>query len=107
MSTLAYAALTTRRKEASPGTSSNAAAVDADNPKAGKPGVGTWVDTAAALVPAEVLAVTAFLIQTGHRESEGPGRTLDRHNLEHPQCSALVLGSACFVRRDLRRRTLD
>ena len=63
MSTFAYAALTARREEATPGTSANRNAVDPANTKAGKPGVGVWVDASAALVPAEVLGLHAFLIQ--------------------------------------------
>jgi len=51
MSTLAYAKLTSRREQAPPGTSSTTS-----------PGVGSWVDTLAALVPAEVLAAHATII---------------------------------------------
>jgi hypothetical protein len=72
MSTLAYAALTTRRQEASPGTSDDPSATDPANAKAGKPGVGAWVDTVAALVPAEVLAANAFLIQQVTTTTKGP-----------------------------------
>ena len=52
MSTLAYAALTKRREDAQPNTSVTQA----------PPGVGTWVDSLAALVPAEVLAALGFLL---------------------------------------------
>lgn len=52
MSTLAYARLTQAREEASPGTSTSAQA----------PGVRTWIDALAALVPAEVLVAHATLI---------------------------------------------
>ncbi len=52
MSTLAYAALTTRRDEAEPGTSNGSA----------PPGVGNWVDALAALVPAEVLGLHAVIL---------------------------------------------
>ncbi len=62
MSTLLYATLTNRREAASAGTSDKADAVDPANAAAGKPGVTMWVDAAAALVPAEVLAAQAFLI---------------------------------------------
>lgn len=52
MSTLAYAALTTKREMATPGTSSS------KNP----PGVSTFVDALAALVPAEVLTLHALIL---------------------------------------------
>jgi hypothetical protein len=52
MSTLAYAALTTRRDEADPGTSGSSS----------PPGVGSWVDALAALVPAEVLGLHALIL---------------------------------------------
>jgi hypothetical protein len=52
MSALAYGALTRKREEAAPGTST----------KEGQPGLGTYVDALAALVPAEVLAAHAFIL---------------------------------------------
>ncbi len=52
MSTLAYAALTTRRIQGAPGTTTTTA----------PPGVQTYVDAVAALVPAEVLALHAVVV---------------------------------------------
>jgi hypothetical protein len=52
MSTLAYATLTNRRDEAQPGSSSTTES----------PGVKTYVDAMAALVPAEVLTLHALII---------------------------------------------
>jgi hypothetical protein len=52
MSSIAYGALTRKRKESTPGTSSDQE----------KPGVRPYVDTLAALVPAEVLGVHAFVL---------------------------------------------
>jgi hypothetical protein len=52
MSVVAYAALTTKREEANPGTSTSTAA----------PGVKTYVDAFAALVPAEVLTLHGLII---------------------------------------------
>jgi hypothetical protein len=52
MSTLAYAALTTRREEATPGTSNSTES----------PGVKTYVDALAALVPTEVLTLHAVML---------------------------------------------
>jgi hypothetical protein len=63
MSTLAYATITARREAAPPGTSMTPGAVAPGGAPAVGPGVGAWIDAATALVPAEVLAVHAFLIQ--------------------------------------------
>lgn len=52
MSTIAYAAMTTRRDASKPGTSTSANA----------PGIGTYVDALAALVPAEVLSLHAAVL---------------------------------------------
>jgi hypothetical protein len=52
MSTIAYAALTTRRDEAQPGTSTSSSS----------PAVKTYVDAVAALVPAEVLTLHALML---------------------------------------------
>ena len=52
MSTLAYAEFTTRREEAVPGSSSSQS----------PPGVSTFVDALAALVPAEVLTLHALTL---------------------------------------------
>lgn len=52
MSTLAFAALTSRREEAPPGTSGSQS----------PPGVNSYVDAMAALVPAEVLTVHAVIL---------------------------------------------
>ncbi|HXY20842.1 MAG TPA: hypothetical protein VEH83_12675 [Gemmatimonadales bacterium] len=52
MSTLLYGALTTRRLRAEPGTSEDV----------GAPGLGTYVDALAALVPAEVLALHGLIL---------------------------------------------
>lgn len=52
MSTLAYAALTTRRIKAIPGTSTSTS----------PPGVKSYVDAVAALVPAEVLTLHAVIL---------------------------------------------
>jgi hypothetical protein len=52
VSTIAYAVLTNRRDDAQPGTSSTAQA----------PGVKTYIDALAALVPAEALSLHAAII---------------------------------------------
>lgn len=65
MSTLAYAALTKKREDATPNKSTSAEA----------PGVGTWVDSLASLVPAEVLALHAVFIAKFTLPSTTPGGT--------------------------------
>ena len=52
MSTFAYAQLTTNREQAQPGTSTTTS----------PPGLGTYIDVVAALVPAEVLSVHALML---------------------------------------------
>jgi hypothetical protein len=52
MSTLAFAALTNRREDATPGTSTTT----------GSPGLNTFVDALAALIPAEVLTLHAVIL---------------------------------------------
>jgi hypothetical protein len=63
MSTLTYAAITTNREQAQPGTSTS------ESP----PGVKTYVDALAALVPAEVLTLHALILavttQTGKTQT--------------------------------------
>lgn len=68
MSTIAYAAITEKREEAEPGTSTRKAS----------PGVGTYIDAIAALVPAEVLTLHAIIISvtTGtDGKIEGPAQS--------------------------------
>jgi hypothetical protein len=61
MSTLTYAALTTRREEAKPRTST----------KSSPPGVSTFVDVLAGLVPAEVLALHALILSATTKTTDG------------------------------------
>ena len=62
MSTIAYAQLTNTRDEATPGTSTTSSS----------PGVRTYVDAFAALVPAEVLTLHALIIATTTRTEALP-----------------------------------
>ena len=60
MSTLLYGAMQRKRKDATPGTS-----------KSGQPpGVNTYLDALAALVPAEMLALHTFLLGLFTKTSE-------------------------------------
>lgn len=84
MSTLLYAALCEQRERAPANTSKGQAdpavvAADATSEEkqvaaaAGKPGVSSFVDAMAALVPAEVLLAHGILIELGTRTQEAPG----------------------------------
>jgi hypothetical protein len=66
MSTLAYAAITRVREAATPGTSTTDKA----------PGVRTYVDALAALVPAEVLAAHATILTFTTHTSDGKPPTV-------------------------------
>ncbi len=61
MSTLAYATLTTRREAAPPGTSTSQS----------PPGVKSYVDATAALVPAEVLTLHAVILSITTKTHQG------------------------------------
>lgn len=62
MSTLAYGALTRKREEADPNTSTTSSA----------PGLGSYVDTLAALVPAEVLGLHAAVLSLTTTTMQNP-----------------------------------
>ncbi len=94
MSTLAYAALTTKRDLAEPGTSRE------DAP----PGVGTWVDALAALVPAEVLALHAVIISMTTPSENGQDV---RGALVVAFVGLSVLSAALYVVPRLRQGTWD
>src|SRR4051794_7364855 len=67
MSTLAYGALTRKREEAAPDQSTTTA----------PPGVKTYVDALTALVPAEILALHAFIISvTTKTEKNAAGESV-------------------------------
>ena len=69
MSTLAYAALTTKREEAKPRTSTSTS----------PPGVGNYVDALAAVVPTEVLTLHAIILSATTSikpDNTAPGGTI-------------------------------
>src|SRR3954451_12921581 len=61
MSTVVYAATTERRERSPSGKSTNEA----------RPGLGTWVDVLVALVPAEVLALHALVLNWAMKTETG------------------------------------
>lgn len=86
MSTLAYAALTTRRDESEPNTSRTSS----------PPGVGSWVDALAALVPAEVLGLHAVILSFTTSTSEGEAGTASTAITE-PTTLAWAFAGLCLV----------
>jgi hypothetical protein len=101
LSTLAYGTLTTKREEAAPGTSSAA------NP----PGIRTYVDALAALVPAEVLAAHALLL-TWVSETSTNAEGMKVATITDPSTLKLIFWALVFIsaglyllgrRRDFRR----
>ncbi|SOD03388.1 hypothetical protein SAMN05216486_1128 [bacterium JGI 053] len=87
MSTIAYAAITTRREEAPPGTS-----------KTQSPGVGTFVDALAALVPAEVLTLHGLILTaTTSKTAEGQFKITAQPTLYYAFFGLLAMSSLLYV----------
>lgn len=86
MSTLLYGALTEKRQEAVPGTSASTSA----------PGVKNYLDSMAALVPAEVLGAHAFLISiTTRTENNARGEAVT--TIVEPQTLVFVFWGLIVV----------
>jgi hypothetical protein len=97
MSTLAYAALTTRRDFATRGTSATSAA----------PGVQTYVDALAALVPTEALALHAAIISGTTKIKDGV-TTISAPDVLNAAFWGLIAASMLlYVLSRLRAKTLD
>jgi hypothetical protein len=77
MSTLAYASLTSKREAATPNTSSSTS-----------PGVQSYVDVFAALVPAEVLTVHAVVLSfTTAMGKDQAGNAMTRRSISWKKLS--------------------
>jgi hypothetical protein len=87
MSTLAYAAITTRREQSPANRSTNASA----------PGLKTYVDAFAALVPAEVLALHAMIITATTETIADATRITSRGTLEVAFFGLAILATALYV----------
>lgn len=98
MSTLAYAALTTKREEAPPTKSFRSA----------PPGVGGYLDALAALVPAEVLTVHAtlltFTMETGGERNSTYIITGAEPTLQYSFYGLIVLAALIYVIARLRAK---
>lgn len=87
MSTLAYAAFTSRRETASPGTSTS------KNP----PGVSTFVDALAALVPTEVLTLHALILSVTTTTAANTTMITDGATLKWAFGGLIILSIGLYV----------
>lgn len=87
MSTLAYADLTTKREEATPGMSRGAEA----------PGVSTYVDALAALVPTEVLTLHGLILSVTTTTADKVTSISDPTTLKWAFLGLIVLNIILYV----------
>lgn len=98
MSTLAYAAFTTRREQAAPGSSRSGS----------PPGVGTYVDALAALVPSEVLTLHGVILAvTTGKNPDGSIVITDAQTLRYAFAGLLALSAVLYVATRLRAGKWD
>lgn len=87
MSTLAYAAFTTNREVAKPGSSRTTS----------PPGVSTYVDAFAALVPAEVLTLHALILSVTTKTADGTTQIVSPVTLSWAFYGLVVLSIVLYV----------
>ncbi len=87
MSTLAYAQFTTRREEAEPNTSTGSS----------PPGVKTYVDALAALVPAEVLTLHGLILSVTTKVDNNATRIIAPETLSWAFLGLLVVSLGFYV----------
>ncbi len=87
MSTFAYAALTTKREQAKPGTSK----------KTSPPGVSSYVDALAALVPAEVLTLHALFLSVTTTTADKVTKITDPTTLQWAFWGLIVLSIVFYA----------
>jgi hypothetical protein len=87
MSTLAYAAFTTSREKAKPGTSTSGS----------PPGVNTYVDALAALVPAEILTLHALILSVTTDTVNGTTKVVSPATLYWSFYGLCVLGIVFYA----------
>jgi hypothetical protein len=87
MSTLAFAEFTTKREEAAPGSSSS------QNP----PGVSTFVDALAALVPAEVLTLHAIILSVTTKVDNATTTITDAVTLRWAFAGLIIISIVLYV----------
>lgn len=93
MSTLAFAEFTTKREEAVPGSSST------QNP----PGVSTFVDALAALVPAEVLTLHAIILSVTTTKADKATLISDAITLQWAFAGLIVTSIVLYVAPRFRK----
>jgi hypothetical protein len=97
MSTLAYAQLTNKRDAAAPGTSDTVS-----------PGVQSYVDAVAALVPAEVLTLHALIISyTTETGADHVTKIVDGATLSWSFWALMLLSAAIYFSPRFLARQLD
>lgn len=87
MSTLAYAAFTTSREKAQPNTSTS------ESP----PGVSTYIDALAALVPAEVLTLHAVILSVTTKTVGATTEIIEPGTLSWAFLGLLLLSAVLYV----------
>jgi hypothetical protein len=97
MSTLAYAQLSTRREEAQPNTSISTS----------PPGVRTYVDVLAALVPAEVLALHALVLSVTTKVENNVTKITDADTLRWAFIGLLIVCIGFYVAPRLLAKKWD
>lgn len=97
MSTIAYALFTTAREKAIPNTSTR------ESP----PGIGTYVDALAALVPAEVLTLHAVILSVTTKTENATTQIIAGGTLFWAFIGLMVLSVALFVIPRLRTGKWD
>jgi hypothetical protein len=87
MSTLAYAAITTKREEGDPNKTSTTS----------PPGVGTFVDALSALVPAEVLTLHAVILSVTTKTAGATTTITESRTLIWSFCGLILLSALIYV----------
>jgi hypothetical protein len=87
MSSMLYGAISAKREAAPAGQSTNASA----------PGVGTYIDALAALVPAEVLALHAIILSFCTKTNNGATEISEPSTLKWAFWVLLVLATLLFI----------
>jgi hypothetical protein len=97
MSTLVYASLTSKRDIAPPNTSQNSSL----------PGVRTYVDALAALVPTEALALHAAVLSVTTKVKDGTAIVSATGPLGYAFWGLLVVSAALYIVPRVINRTID
>jgi hypothetical protein len=97
MSTLGYQALTTNRDKAIPGTSTSQS----------PPGVSTYVDAFAALVPAEALSLHALILSVTTKTSNATTQITEPETLSWAFYGLIILCAVLYVAPRLVSRKWD